>query len=293
MYLSCLLIDVGANPDRPRPGRLWLRNLYRVHQRLCMAFPDPRTKKDDPDFLTPYWPCGFEDPRPTYCATQDQRFSDGRCLASKRPVHVARSEESNFLFRVDPLPGNRAMILVQSAHNPDWSYAFHNADYFLHKPEPFLAAPVQTRSFDPRFEPSQRLRFRLLANPVRKVSKQSVDLGGKAFDERWIGKDVPVPNADLDKWLLRRAEPGWRPTKNSTSEHPPGFKIESINLIRPGYVDVSKSRNDLDDNARRRRSALYEGVLEVTDTDHFRATIISGIGPGKAFGFGLLSVAKP
>ncbi|MBI4518088.1 MAG: type I-E CRISPR-associated protein Cas6/Cse3/CasE [Deltaproteobacteria bacterium] len=38
-------------------------------------------------------------------------------------------------------------------------------------------------------------------------------------------------------------------------------------------------------------SALYEGILEVTDPDHFRGTIISGIGPGKAFGFGLLSFA--
>jgi hypothetical protein len=40
---------------------------------------------------------------------------------------------------------------------------------------------------------------------------------------------------------------------------------------------------------RRCSSDVCEGIREVTDSDHFRATIISG--PGKAFGFGLLSVA--
>ena len=51
MFLSCLLIDIGDNPDRPRPGRIWLRNLYHVHQRLCMAFPSDPRKTDDRDFL--------------------------------------------------------------------------------------------------------------------------------------------------------------------------------------------------------------------------------------------------
>jgi CRISPR system Cascade subunit CasE len=272
MYLSCLLIDVGANPDRPRPARrLWLRNSYRVHQRLCMAFPSLTRAAADPDFLTPFVPDDFAD------------------------VKGERSESRGFLFRVDPLPGNRAMILVQSARKPDWDYAFCNAQHFL-------AGPPQTHPFDPRFEAGQRLRFRLLANPVRKARLKDRDgkaltqhmskgSNGLPLGDHWHGRDVPVPDAELDKWLLRRAEPESRSTKNSTGEHPPGFKIESINVVRPGYVNVSKSRADAGDDARRRRSALYEGILEVTDTDHFRATIISGIGPGKAFGFGLLSVA--
>jgi len=36
---------------------------------------------------------------------------------------------------------------------------------------------------------------------------------------------------------------------------------------------------------------LFEGLLRVTDKDAFRETLIRGIGPGKAFGFGLFSVA--
>jgi CRISPR system Cascade subunit CasE len=36
---------------------------------------------------------------------------------------------------------------------------------------------------------------------------------------------------------------------------------------------------------------LYEGELEVTDTAAFRQALEKGIGSGKAYGFGLLSVA--
>ena len=59
MYLSILLINAGSNPDRPRPGRLWLRNLYYVHQRLCMAFPSAYRKNNDEHFLKRFKPEDF------------------------------------------------------------------------------------------------------------------------------------------------------------------------------------------------------------------------------------------
>ena len=38
--------------------------------------------------------------------------------------------------------------------------------------------------------------------------------------------------------------------------------------------------------------ASFEGNLAVTDADAFRAALAAGIGPGKAFGFGLLSIQR-
>jgi CRISPR system Cascade subunit CasE len=286
MYLSCLLINVGDNPDRPRPGRLWLRNLYRVHQRLCMAFPSTERKTKDCDFLAPFIPKEFAD------------------------VHTRRSPEQGFLFRVDPLPGNRAVILVQSAREPDWDYAFKNANFLL-------AGPAQTKPFEPQYSARQRLRFRLLANPVRKIRLKDRDdnlltehmskgPNNEPLNAQWHGKKVPVPHEDLKKWLERRAEPAWVAPKNSKDQHPPGFKIEEIVNVQPGYVYVNKGRDHTAADAngknsssetekktsRRICSALFEGVLEVTNTDIFRQTLASGIGSGKAFGFGLLSVAR-
>src|SRR3972149_6252959 len=122
MYLSYLLIDVGENPDRPRPGRLWLRNLYRVHQRLCMGFPTGERKAIDPYFVHRF---------------ETEHFQPA-------DVHEKRSVENGFLFRIDPLLAGRAAVVVQSAAKPDWGYAFQNAG--------FLAAPHQVKPYDTRSE---------------------------------------------------------------------------------------------------------------------------------------------
>ncbi len=156
------------------------------------------------------------------------------------------------------------MILVQSAVKPDWEYAFHNAGYLL-------AAPAEVKDYDPSFAKGERLRFRLAANPTRRLSKNSLDL-----KEGSIGKRVPVPTDRLIDWLARRAESG-------------GFSIDKgSTTFQPGYIYMNKTR---DGDGQRLRSVRYEGVLEVMDADKFRDTLAGGIGSGKAFGFGLLSVA--
>ncbi len=108
MYLSCLLINTGNDPDRERPARNWLRNLYRVHQRLSMAFPSGESKSVDPCFLQPYDPGNFT-----------------QTLNNKEQ----RSTVRGFLFRVEPRPTGQALILVQSAIVPDWDYAFQNTGF--------------------------------------------------------------------------------------------------------------------------------------------------------------------
>lgn len=247
MYLSCLLIDTGTNPDRPRPGRLWIHNQYRVHQRLCMAFPSDPRKAEDLDFLKPYVPGEF----------------------AQKQVHVHRGTEAGILFRIDPQPAGRAVILVQSALEPNWDYAFHNASHLL-------IGPPQTKQIQPRFEQNQRLRFRLLANPTKRLRQASQHANGQPVEQRWVGKRVPVPNARLEEWLTTRAAKA-------------GFQVAEFATVQPGYVYVNKTREAAD--GHRMRSVRFEGLLEVTDPERFRETLIRGIGPAKAFGFGLLSVA--
>jgi len=243
MYLSFLLIDVGDNPDRPRPGRLWLRNRYRVHQRLCMAFPSADRKSDDADFLKPYDPKDF----------------------GSNQVHVARRTDTGFLFRIDPITSGRVVILVQSAVKPDWHYAFHNADYLL-------AATPDVKTFDPCFAKAEHFRFRLVANPTRKIDTKSRPDG-----QRRNGKRVPVQTDKLVEWLANRAESA-------------GFSIdEGSTAIQPGYVYMNKTR---DGKGQFLRAIRYDGTLSVIDPARFLEILIRGIGPAKAFGFGLLSLAR-
>lgn len=249
MYLSSLLIETGSNPDRPRPGRLWLRNVYRVHQRLCMAFPSGERPGNDPDFLKPYAPADF----------------------AQAHVHVKRSANAGFLFRIDPQPGGRAVILVLSALRPDWDYAFHNADYLL-------AGPAQCKPFEPRASAGQRYRFRLLANAVYRATAKSRHSSGEPVRPEWIGKRIGVGSdaGSLRAWLERRAAAA-------------GFSVSALTLAQGGWVYMNKSSRA--GGGQRLRSIRYEGLLQITDAQKFCAALTCGIGPGKAFGFGLLSIA--
>jgi hypothetical protein len=350
MYLSCLLIDVGDDPDRPRPGRLWLRNLYRVHQRLCMAFPTAPQRQKDPEFLMPYQPCGFQDPRPERCTIGTDTAAPPRpcgVAAVERPIHVPRDPEHNFLFRiddrqpgggcVDPHPAGRVVILVQSAMEPDWGYAFHNASYLVAQ---------DVKRFDPCFAKEERLRFRLVANPTRRIAKTlemppasnptsggyrprvvRYSCGHEGRYDLWPegattpekdadylareakkrcpkctcltvaepsgpdgrrrnGKRVPVPPSQLVEWLAGRAEAA-------------GFSIDKDLLtVQPGYIYVNdperqepEAPSSQKGKGYRLFSVRYDGVLTITDSARFQETLVRGIGPGKAFGLGLLSVA--
>jgi CRISPR system Cascade subunit CasE len=245
MYLSYLLIDLGNNPDRPRPGRSWLRNRYHVHQRLCMAFPSAIRKADDSDFLKPFKP---------------DEFGNGQ-------VHVKRDADAGFLFRIDPQPNGRAMIVVQSSIEPDWDYAFHNADFLL-------SATPEVNQYEPSCSLGELYRFRFAANPTRRLSKHSPDAKQES-----IGKRVPVPPDQLVDWLEHRGQKD-------------GFSINKDSItIQPTYVFMKKSSMEKNSKGQRLYSVLFNGLLRVSDPEAFQQTLVSGIGTAKAFGFGLLSVA--
>jgi CRISPR system Cascade subunit CasE len=288
MFLSTLFINVGNNPDRPHPGRDWLRNLYRVHQRLCMAFPSASLRQDDPLFLKPYRPCGFADPRPQRCTVTGSGDTSAVCTAAgpnPPEIHVPRDGKHNFLFRVDPQPGGTVVIVVLSALEPDWNYAFGlkpgllddrgrpigNAGHLLAGP------PEKPRPIKLTIEPGKHFQFRLRANPTIKV--HALPEGAcRTTPLTKNGRRVPV-QATKEAFL------GWLGKQADRA----GFRIEGEPLIQPGYVYVSKDGKP--GQGHRLRSVVYEGILEVTDADAFAQTLAAGIGPAKAFGFGLLSVA--
>ena len=260
MFISTLLIDVGGNPDRPRPGRLWLRNPYRVHQRLCMAFPSVRRKNGDPEMLHPYAP---------------EDFADGH-------VHVRRNDPekkpAGFLFRIDPMAGGGAIILVQSAIQPDWEYAFRNAGFLL------AAPPSEPRPLPLTFAVGNKFRFRLLANATFRARKGSVHRTGQPIEDKWVGKRIGVSGDEesLTNWIARRAGPC-------------GFTVDKLTLLQPGYVAFHRPEPDKPkprEPGVRLRSVRYEGILQVAETERFHAALASGIGSAKAFGFGLLSLAR-
>jgi len=257
MYLSHLLVDTGGNPDRPRPGRMWIGNAYNIHRRLSMAFPRYETLLNDPDSLKPFNPAMLED----------------------RP----------FLFRLDNNvsgDGQRAIIIVQSSLKPNWDWCFHNA------PD-FLAAPPQMMIYNPDYQSGEKLRYRIKLNPTVKTKNY------KSKDETLSNSDKPSkrlaltwdtdsdPETAVNTWFACKAESS-------------GFKLIQSKLIQLSWVYGSKMKAADEQNEAGKvqhhkmkfRSALLEGILEVTDPSSFNRCICDGIGSAKSMGFGLLTVLR-
>lgn len=173
----------------------------------------------------------------------------------------ATTPPPRFLWRREAdrsgLPGTT--VLVQSAQAAAWD-ALHLAPDFgsgyfdaLHGNKPV--------SLQDLVQEGWHYRFRLLANPT-------VTRGGKRFG---LHDDEPRQG-----WLLRQGQ-----------RH--GFAVVAAERGASGRLRVSHGRRDrthimLD-------TVLFDGVLQAVDAIALRQAWCEGIGPGKALGLGMLSLA--
>jgi CRISPR system Cascade subunit CasE len=185
--------------------------------------------------------------------------------------------EIGLLHRVEQDRTGNPVLLVQSLVEPDWSRL--PADYCLGgtsggenpglKPIGHILDAVQSGS---------RFRFRLVANPTRRISRDASHGGASSArvelrtEEEWHG------------WMLRQADThGFRLEDLSTA---PGLR----NLIG---LNVGRLQGNRNGESVTVFAVQFDGVLEVADAEHFRSAIRSGIGPGKAYGCGLMSIGPP
>lgn len=143
------------------------------------------------------------------------------------------------------------VVLVQSAHAADWSRLDALGGY--------LKKPVESKTvpLDHLLQREARYRFRLLANPT--VTRE-----GKRYG-------LATEDAQLG-WLGRQGERC-------------GFRIDAALVTSSDVLNSNKggSRISL-------QRACFEGVLQLLDVDKVARVLQEGIGPGKAFGCGLLSL---
>ena len=186
--------------------------------------------------------------------------------------------EAGLLYRVEATADGSIALLVQSALPPEWT----------HLPLSWLqpASEPQVKEIGEavgRIECGSVLRFKLVANPTRKIGTKTgadgrknngkrVELRG---EEEWLA------------WLERKAgQSGFRLKAVRASAHVPdvrsGRDLRATGLEK--QTDGSPSRLTF-------YGVAFEGRLEVVDTALFHAALQAGIGSGKAYGYGLLSLA--
>lgn len=188
-------------------------------------------------------------------------------------VHVDRTadEAIGLLFRVDDDPRTgRLQLLIQSQVQPQWERL---APEYLLPDDPFAPADnPAVRELNLQLAAGQALAFRLRANPTRRLS------AGKGKK----GKRVGIYDEEEQlAWLARKGE-----------RH--GFRVLQATVSRDGKfkqaqaVTDKKGTHDLE-----LLSAQFDGLLQVTEPDALLQAVAAGIGSGKAFGFGMLSLARP
>ena len=182
-----------------------------------------------------------------------------RTLAKAFGEGDAAQEAARCLFRMDEDRQGTLRLLVQSQTPPAWEA--------LTVPPDYLYTAPQVKPFAPALQTGQTLAFRLRANPTKRLAakregqRQGERIGLYAEEERLA-------------WLSRQG-----------AAH--GFRLEMVTVTSEEPASCqAKGRNAVFS------AACFEGVLCVTDTAAFSSAVANGIGAGKGFGFGLLSLSR-
>ncbi len=200
-------------------------------------------------------------------------------------------EQFGVLFRpeVNELDGT-VKVLVQSLEKPNWTFLDGLYDYLCTDGE---MPGVSCKDIMPacqNLHPGQILRFRLRANPTKRIAKRDDPMKGKRVE-------LTQENEQID-WLIRKGlerDKGVPGGFEILTKHVKDMRgeirmVPRVNVCPEGKQNGRK-RDPAGGHVTTHLAVLFEGLLRVTGKQAFLESLIRGVGSGKAFGFGLLSVA--
>jgi len=167
-------------------------------------------------------------------------------------------DEARVLFRADSDRPGEVHVIVQSLVQPDWSRQPDDDKYIKQKDEPKAVELAALQEGLP-------LRFRLRCRPSKRIAESGHPDEGKRKTLR--------TKEEIFEWLRRKGGEN-------------GFDVKDVAFDRV-YWHESKGGKD----AKPLGAVQFDGILVVTDPDKLREAVRNGIGPQKAYGFGLLSLA--
>ncbi|MET7539646.1 type I-E CRISPR-associated protein Cas6/Cse3/CasE [Streptomyces sp. NPDC005507] len=233
------------------------------------------------------------------------RAESRKLLASPRAMHAAVQgglpglpEQARTLWRLDPDNPHRPHLLVLTTDKPDWTHLVEQAGWPGAEGEHYAI-----RDYTPLLQqlaPGRSFAFRLTANPVQNTTRpdkptasqqKRIDAGGR---RRGFRLGHRTAEAQLHWFLTRTAR--W------------GFDIPAAHVDGTHDADGAPPR-DARITTRHRRSfgkgqatttkeaqvvmnsVTFEGRLRITDPALLTQHLLAGIGPSKAYGCGLLTLA--
>lgn len=257
------------------------------------------------------------------------RAESRRLLASPRAMHGAVTGgitgtpgNERILWRLDADNPHRPHLFVLTRSKPDWSHIVEMAGWPDADGE-----HAAVRDYTPLLDQiatGREFAFRLTASPIQNTHTplhptpaQAARLAAGQQHKRARGLRMghSTAAAQLD-WFLTRTERCWGFTIPDSRTDPPAPGLSpatetaaspsqpSQPTREPGLFDSNPAR-EVRITARRRysfakggrgsrvtfHSVTFEGLLRVTDPAVFTERLLGGIGPSKAYGCGLLTLA--
>ncbi|KNE78852.1 MULTISPECIES: type I-E CRISPR-associated protein Cas6/Cse3/CasE [Streptomyces] len=202
-------------------------------------------------------------------ARRDTAGTDGairlhRRLMSLFPDDAGPEARRRFgvLFRTEDTPAG-LHILLQSTEKPD----------LTRLPDGY--GDVRSRPLDPLLDALRAgltVRYRCVASAVRKP-------GATTRAQYNLPAVVPLSGAAADEWWLRQAD--------ATGLKPLQLHSQPLDTVHGRRGNSGPAAQQRVRHARTR----FDGTAAITDPDQLREKIIEGIGRGKPYGCGLLSIA--
>ena len=189
------------------------------------------------------------------------RYELHRTLTAQFPA--LKREDIGLLYRLEMPEGyqySAIKLLVQTRVEPCWDNLWHKG---------LLLEVPEVKAFDIPSTVGEMFYFRLVANPTVRRKQAAGEKGQR------VGL---YKSGEQEAWLKRKAEGA-------------GFEVLALRLRDLGMIESRKQTSGRT-YVIQHQAVQFEGGLQVSDPDRFRRTIIHGMGRAKAFGFGLLSLAK-
>jgi CRISPR system Cascade subunit CasE len=186
-----------------------------------------------------------------------------RTLMRAFPDNLKDGDE-RVLFRLDSGRNGSLILLVQSWGAPDWCQMSQTTPHnYLQE----LANNPAVKPFQLELVTGQVLTFRLRANPTikRKFPNGQHKRVGIYSQEKQLA------------WLQRKGEQG-------------GFQLTTVRITDQDNIYATISHN-AEKHKLKMNAVHFDGQLQVINPIRFHAAVLNGIGSGKGFGFGLLSLA--
>ncbi|MFJ3840586.1 type I-E CRISPR-associated protein Cas6/Cse3/CasE [Streptomyces sp. NPDC090054] len=233
------------------------------------------------------------------------RAESRQLLSSPRAMHSAVQgglpglpEQARTLWRLDSDNPHRPHLFVLTTDKPDWTHLVEQAGWPGAEGEHYAI-----RDYTPLLQqlaPGRAFAFRLTANPVQNTTRPDkptdrqqtrIDAGGRRRGFR-LGHRTAA--AQLDWFLTRTARWGFDiptaphldGTQDAAGEPPRDIRITTRQRRSFGKGPRTTKEAQVVMN-----SVTFEGRLRITDPAQFTEHLLAGIGPSKAYGCGLLTLA--